>query len=204
MRDVMVDIEAMGQGPDAAIVAIAAVFFDPFTGVLGPDFYEIVDLRDSAKYGTIDAATVLWWLKQDAAVRDEITIKTSYSLKSVLHDLQTFFKLNGPEYVRFWGNGVDYDKVILESAFRAVELQAPWKYHAGMDVRTVVDIGRRIAGIDPKYDAPTGISHHALDDAKNQIRYVSAVWGKIAEHFGGVDNWTQSKKQQEHYANVAV
>ena len=44
------------------------------------------------KYGTIDAATVLM-VVEAGCCSDEITIKTSYSLKSVLHDLQTFSNL---------------------------------------------------------------------------------------------------------------
>jgi exodeoxyribonuclease VIII len=64
MNNVMVDLETMGNGPAAAIVAIGAVEFDPDTGQLGREFYREVDLEDSAfRGGVIDASTVLWWMR---------------------------------------------------------------------------------------------------------------------------------------------
>jgi DNA polymerase III epsilon subunit-like protein len=44
MIDVMLDLETMGNGPRAAIVAIGAVEFDPDTGTVGERFYRAVDL----------------------------------------------------------------------------------------------------------------------------------------------------------------
>ncbi len=41
--DVMIDIETMGLGPDAAIVAIGAVFFDLEKGTLVERFYRAID-----------------------------------------------------------------------------------------------------------------------------------------------------------------
>ncbi|MEM8381682.1 3'-5' exonuclease, partial [Morganella morganii] len=63
-KHLMIDLETMGNKPDSAIVAIAAVPFDMVSGVTDDAlFYEIIDLRSSEKYGgSIDADTVLWWL----------------------------------------------------------------------------------------------------------------------------------------------
>ena len=38
MKNVMLDLETMGKGPNAAIVTIGGVFFDPMTGELGAEF----------------------------------------------------------------------------------------------------------------------------------------------------------------------
>ena len=49
MRDVMVDIEAMGQGgPMLQLWQLQQYFLTLYRG-LRPGFYGIVDLRDSAK-----------------------------------------------------------------------------------------------------------------------------------------------------------
>ncbi|MFM9673750.1 3'-5' exonuclease, partial [Streptomyces galilaeus] len=72
MNHVMLDLETMGQGNNAAIVAIGAVFFEPTTGEIGDTFYRKIDLESAAQYGEIDPNTVLWWLKQSDAARAEI------------------------------------------------------------------------------------------------------------------------------------
>ncbi|MEM8483825.1 3'-5' exoribonuclease, partial [Morganella morganii] len=56
-KHLMIDLETMGNKPDSAIVAIAAVPFDMVSGVTDDAlFYEIIDLRSSEKYGgSIDA-----------------------------------------------------------------------------------------------------------------------------------------------------
>ncbi|MFA5379904.1 MAG: 3'-5' exoribonuclease, partial [Dehalococcoidia bacterium] len=45
--EVSLDLETMGNGPDAAIIAIGAVEFSLETGLLGQEFYEVVDLESS-------------------------------------------------------------------------------------------------------------------------------------------------------------
>ena len=60
MKDIMLDLEVMGNGSSAAICAIGAVEFDLESGELGREFYTIVNLESSVKAGgVIDASTVL-------------------------------------------------------------------------------------------------------------------------------------------------
>lgn len=73
VTDVMLDLETMGQGPDAAIVAIGAVSFDLEAGKLGSEFYTVVDLTSSVEAGgKMDPSTVLWWLQQSEQARSEL------------------------------------------------------------------------------------------------------------------------------------
>jgi exodeoxyribonuclease VIII len=56
----MVDIESMGKGSDAPVVSIGAVFFDPATGRLGPDFYKVIGLESAMAWGGApDASTMV-------------------------------------------------------------------------------------------------------------------------------------------------
>ncbi|HEB1526401.1 TPA: 3'-5' exoribonuclease, partial [Escherichia albertii] len=41
----MIDLETMGKNPDAPIISIGAIFFDPQTGDMGPEFSKTVDLE---------------------------------------------------------------------------------------------------------------------------------------------------------------
>ncbi|HCR7308638.1 TPA: 3'-5' exoribonuclease, partial [Shigella flexneri] len=58
----MIDLETMGKNPDAPIISIGAIFFDPQTGDMGPEFSKTIDLETAG--GVIDRDTIKWWLKQ--------------------------------------------------------------------------------------------------------------------------------------------
>ena len=47
MNHLMIDLETMGNKPNAPIVSIGAVFFEPSTGELGDEFYRVVSLKSS-------------------------------------------------------------------------------------------------------------------------------------------------------------
>ena len=71
MNDVMIDIETLGKGHNAAVIAIGAVFFNPLTGETGEQFYQKIDPNDAALYGQTDGSTMAWWSKQDPAAKAE-------------------------------------------------------------------------------------------------------------------------------------
>jgi len=86
MRDVMLDLETMGNGPRAAIVAIGAVEFDPETGTVGERFYQAVDLATAVSMGgEMDASTVLWWMQQGDEARAAFA-KGGAHLSKALHE----------------------------------------------------------------------------------------------------------------------
>ncbi|EQA8683308.1 RecE family exodeoxyribonuclease, partial [Escherichia coli] len=52
----MIDLETMGKNPDAPIISIGAIFFDPQTGDMGPEFSKTIDLDTAG--GVIDRDTM--------------------------------------------------------------------------------------------------------------------------------------------------
>ncbi|EOR6896851.1 RecE family exodeoxyribonuclease, partial [Escherichia coli] len=73
----MIDLETMGKNPDAPIISIGAIFFDPQTGDMGPEFSKTIVLETAG--GVIDRDTIKWWLKQSreaqsAIMTDEIPL----------------------------------------------------------------------------------------------------------------------------------
>ncbi|EPP8019744.1 RecE family exodeoxyribonuclease, partial [Escherichia coli] len=48
----MIDLKTMGKNPDAPIISIGAIFFDPQTGDMGPEFSKTIDLETAG--GVID------------------------------------------------------------------------------------------------------------------------------------------------------
>ncbi|HCD1107768.1 TPA: 3'-5' exoribonuclease [Morganella morganii] len=177
-KHLMIDLETMGNKPDSAIVAIAAVPFDMVSGVTDDAlFYEVIDLRSSEKYGgSIDADTVLWWLgKSDNARGEIINSEKAIELPDALLGLSSFVSEFCEERVQVWGNGSNFDNVILRTAYENCEINPFWRHWNDRDVRTIVELGRN-AGIDPKKDFPfVGEAHNALDDALHQVNYVVAI-----------------------------
>lgn len=177
MKRVMLDLETMGSGPKAAIVSIGACFFELETGEIGETFERIINLEDSEKFGQIDGGTVLWWLKQDEESRVKLNSPDAVGLSQAIADFSEFI---GSATVAVWGNGSGFDNVILRSAYSALDIEEPWKFWNDRDVRTMVELGRDLLGFDPKKDMPfEGVPHSALDDAKHQARYVSAIYQKL-------------------------
>jgi hypothetical protein len=182
MNHIMLDLETMSSKPDAPIVAIGAVFFEPSTGEIGAAFEEIIDLRSSSQYGKIEADTVLWWLKQSTAARDVISQKNASNLIDGLIEFSDWVgQIENPKDRIIWGNGSGFDNVILRSAYERLGITAPWMHYNDRDVRTIVDLGRTLLGFDPKKDMPfTGERHNAMDDAIHQAKYVSAIYQALA------------------------
>ena len=165
MRDCMLDLETMGNGPDAAIVAIGAVMFEPGAG-LGRRFYAEVDLGSSVLGGGVmDASTVTWWLKQSDAAREPITSGRGLEIFTALSDFSAWLREAASGDALVWGNGSDFDNVILSSAYRRAEIERPWKYHANRCFRTLKALH---PGIPYKH---TGTAHNALDDAISQAQH---------------------------------
>ncbi|ELB2912193.1 3'-5' exoribonuclease [Vibrio parahaemolyticus] len=183
----MLDLETMGSGSKAAIVSIGAVFFDPLTGDTGAEFYLVVSLNSSAHYGELDPSTVIWWMQQSEEARAVFKDESKTTLKAALESFSNWINehcdLNDkdkPEAV-VWGNGATFDNVIMGNAYKATRLRQPWAFYNDRDVRTIVDLGRELRGVDPKKDLELeGTAHNALDDAKFQVRYVSEIYKSLS------------------------
>ncbi len=64
-RHLMVDLETLATSPDAVILTLGAVTFDPASDRTFDKLYYRVDLDSCTNLGMrIDDATVDWWSKQ--------------------------------------------------------------------------------------------------------------------------------------------
>ncbi|EFF0720689.1 3'-5' exoribonuclease [Escherichia coli] len=173
----MIDLETMGKNPDAPIISIGAIFFDPQTGDMGPEFSKTIDLDTAG--GVIDRDVIKWWLKQSREAQSAI-MTDEIPLDDALLQLREFIDENSGEFfVQVWGNGANFDNVILRRSYERQGIPCPWRYCNDRDVRTIVELGKAI-----DFDARTAIPfegerHNALDDARYQAKYVSAIWQKL-------------------------
>ncbi|HDL6415849.1 TPA: 3'-5' exoribonuclease [Escherichia coli] len=173
----MIDLETMGKNPDAPIISIGAIFFDPQTGDMGPEFSKTVDLETAG--GVIDRDTIKWWLKQSREAQSAI-MTDEIPLDDALLQLREFIDENSGEFfVQVWGNGATFDNVILRRSYERQGIPCPWRYTNDRDVRTMVALGL-VMDFDARTTIPfEGERHNALHDARYQAKYVSAIWQKL-------------------------
>lgn len=165
MKDVMLDLETMGNGNNAAIIAIGAVEFDLENALIGRKFYAQVNLESAVKEGgIIDASTVLWWMKQSDAARKEF----ENAGIPVIHALAAFSQWF-PEGANVWGNGATFDNVILRNTYTRLDWTTPWSFRQDRCFRTV-------RALHPLAVIPNvGTAHNAVNDAEYQARYLIKI-----------------------------
>ena len=169
--DIMIDLETLATSPDAAILTIGAVKFDPFgDDVNDPKctkFYTRVDLDSCDKIGLVtNDDTIAWWANQSKEAQDEAFGETDrVEIVDAMHQLYKFCW--GAK--RVWSHGATFDIVICEHIFRKIGKAIPWSFWEVRDTRTLFDIG-----INP--NRPPVLKHHALEDAWNQAVGVQNVF----------------------------
>jgi len=164
MKRIMVDLETMGQGPNAAIIAIGAVMYD---SEIRYDFYRVVDLQSSVSAGgAIDPSTVMWLLKQSEAARSAF-LRNGVPIARALQDFNEWSNTFGE--FELWGNGANFDNVILRSAMERCYLSPPWKFWNDRCFRTLKALYPQVKM------QKTLVAHNALDDAKMQALHHIAI-----------------------------
>lgn len=158
----MVDLETMGLRPNAAIVSIGATHFDQFNIV--DRFYTAVNLKSCLDVGlTTDQSTVDWWAQQSPEARAAWDVEGAPELVDALVAFGAWLRQHSSEQsMCMWGNGSDFDLVLLVSAYRALEAETPWKFWNHHCFRTFKNL------FGDGVTVRKGTHHHALDDAVYQ------------------------------------
>ncbi len=170
----MLDLETMGNGPNAAIVAIGAVVFDPVAVAIVDDFYTTADLKSSVNNGgIIDAETVKWWMRQEDNARSEIFAadQTIHNALNIFNDF--LYEWSDRDNRLIYGNGSDFDNVILASAYQNCGVKIPWKFYNNRCYRTLKNLRP-----DIKFEC-IGTAHNALDDAKSQAVHLMKIMSEL-------------------------
>jgi DNA polymerase III epsilon subunit-like protein len=170
LTDIMVDLETLATTPDAAILTIGAVKFDPFgdevNNPTATPFYARIDLDSCDRIGLITSEdTINWWAQQSKEAQEE-AFGTEDRI-DIVEAMNQFYKFCWGSK-RVWSHGAGFDAVILETVFRRIQKACPWQYWAIRDTRTLFDMG-----IDAR--RPPVLKHHSLEDAWNQAVGVQNV-----------------------------
>lgn len=173
MRDIMIDIETLGTTAGSVILSIGAVAFDP-SGVLGARHYDVVSIASSLSLGaTVDQGTVDWWSKRTPAAQRVLFDALSPSaptLIDALDRLSDYLLSQSPSSdLLIWGNGSDFDNVLLVAAYAQAGRKPPWRFYNHRCFRTLKNL---FPGHEPVRE---GEHHNALDDAVHQARHALAI-----------------------------
>jgi exodeoxyribonuclease VIII len=168
---IMIDLETMGNRPNAPIIAIGAVAFD--ANGIDREFYEVVDLDSAVRSGAvIDPSTVMWWLQQSDEARTSLFVMDGVTLSKALDKFSLWATVS--DITGVWGNGATFDNVILAESYRRLDKVAPWPFWKDKCYRTV-------KGMYPDVRMErSGTHHNALDDAKSQALHLV----RINDEFG--------------------
>ena len=175
MIRVMLDLETLDTGGDATILSIGAVQFNHLMEpAIRSEFYVAVKPDQRAWGRTISGETVKWWVGQDRAAQAVFTDEAAVQLPEALSQFSQWY---GSVAMEMWGNGADFDNVILGSAYEACHIKRPWSYSLNRCFRTLKNLGIPLGAGEGI--ARMGTHHNALDDAKYQAHYAVAYLRRL-------------------------
>jgi hypothetical protein len=174
MLDFMLDLETWGTDPGSAIASIGGcVVGDPESV-----FYQVVDLQSCLDFGLkVSGGTIAFWLNQSEEARQALLIPGRVKINEALFNLTQWLEwvanangvLKWKNEVGVWGNGANFDPVLLESAYRACRLPVPWDFFQVRCYRTMKALTPHLKMIAP------AIKHHALQDALAQAEHLVRI-----------------------------
>ena len=191
--DIMLDLETLGTGNNAAIVQIGAVAFnaDGENGSLftnspdilrnaGQGFRMNVDLAQSSKPGVYDQGAINFWLGQSEEARASITAP-GVPLGEALLAFAGWVDAvgNGRHNVRLWSNGPTFDETILRAAYTRYEMDLPISFRGSRCCRTMIEMAElygynRREAYRTAFEAEGMVNHDGLADSVMQARGVIA------------------------------
>lgn len=167
MKNIMVDLETLGNNSQSVILSIGAVEFDE-TG-LGSTFYVAVDPQSCVDAGLkMDVSTIMWWMQQSDEARAAFN-RSKTNLKQALLDFSVYVHNCAGTDAEVWGNGATFDNVILDNAYRAMGYAKPWQFWNDRCYRTLKNLYPQVPYVKPN------VAHNALEDAIAQARHASQI-----------------------------
>lgn len=177
--DMMLDIETFSTEPDALILSVGAVLFDPF-GAPGEIFREWhMPLRLEQPGSRTSLDTVMWWMGQSEAAKALLALrkeKPCITVREMYWALNDLYEQVAATRGGVWGNSPSFDCVILREAFNRFEagIGTPWPFWVERCYRTYKAEFAHLVTMPPNE-----LGHDALSDAKHQAIGVQLINGAL-------------------------
>jgi hypothetical protein len=180
---VLIDLETLGTTPDAVVLEVAAVCFDPAEQRMGPFcVYEVAMRSPDQQMRAIGEETFMWWGDQVAKGVLMPGLHGGMTLRAAMGNLCEFLRKWHKGGGEVWSWGIDFDLGICADAMRDYQMEVPWSYAKQRDARTLC----KVMGVTRDGE----VMHRALDDAQAEVEAVMEALALVAlarEQQGGAD-----------------
>jgi exodeoxyribonuclease VIII len=168
----MIDLETLGTTPDAVILCVGGVKFDPNTDRIYDEIHYRLDIDEQQNNNrSIDHGTIEWWGQQPASIIEAAFDPDGRTpVISFLED----FKRWCVGVDSFWAQGPTFDMIILENLYRQYNRPYPWPFWGIRDSRTLFGIMPSDPRRELKFEA-----HNALEDCRAQAKCVQYCVNKL-------------------------
>lgn len=171
MIHAMIDLETLSTNPDAVILTVGGVKFDPHTQMKPYDeMYFRIDVDSQTAMGrSVQQNTLDWWGTQPNEIAEEaLGEKDRISIEDACKKINKFSV--GVDV--FWCQGPLFDYAILQNLYAQLNKPLPWNYWQIRDSRTLFNLVPR--------DQSKRIGlHNALEDCKFQAKKVQNVYRQL-------------------------
>ena len=172
MIHAMIDLETLSTNPDAVILTVGGVKFNPYNSVEpSQGMYFRVDVdSQTAMDREVMQDTLEWWAKQPKEISEEaLGDKDRISLEDMV---KTINKWSVGVDV-FWCQGPLFDYAILQNFYKQLGHPVPWQYWQIRDSRTLFSLVPR----DPNEKREA--LHNALADCYFQAKKVQKIYKQL-------------------------
>ena len=171
MIHAMIDLETLSTNPNATILTVGGVKFDPYTNVEpAQGMYFRVDVDSQTNMGRdVMQETLDWWAQQPKEISEEALSDSDRIDVNKMLDAINKFSV-GVDV--FWCQGPLFDYAILQDLYRQMGRPVPWQYWQIRDSRTLFSL------VPKQNDKRTGL-HNALEDCMYQAQKVQKVYRQL-------------------------
>lgn len=178
---VMIDLETLGRSSRAAIFAVGLCAFTD-TDLLGGtgNLYIALD-PDQQPLRERDTETVAWWGSQSPeaqAFLREAQMRGAHPTPAAKAIREYFAQLPPCKDLHVWGNGPDFDVVILADFLKQ---QVPWRFYGVQSLRTLRLMAPEVPRVQPT------LAHNALSDAVAQAQWAVNMMKVLRERAPAAD-----------------
>ena len=174
-KDIMVDLETIGNTSNSAIFSISAVRFCRETGFIEKEFHVDIDIQSCFDLGLMPTGSTLsWWLNQDKKAIEKLLTKNRVSIQVAIEMFNSFLTQDDI----LWGNSARFDLGILANIYTKLNKELKWEFYNEMCFRTLNNLIPEIRKNTPF----EGIKHYGIDDCKHQVKVAVKILNKIKEN----------------------
>lgn len=177
------DIETLSTEPNAVVLSFALVAFDPNGTLPNTVFHErFLHLDEQFALGRdMSESTLLWWMAQLRAPRKQQERAPRGTCGEAVMDMVRWLRtmtgegdqIEGPmvsQRAKIWGNGKDFDVVILGDLARQLGFETPWLFRNARCFRDLY-----LQHPDVTTEVPNLIKHSAEHDALWEAEHIKNI-----------------------------